>query len=75
MALFSMSLLGSTPIGGPIVGWIGEHIDPRVALLVGGVAALLASGYGAMALRRERAVRPAPDEAQDRARNSSPAAA
>lgn len=46
MSLFSMALVGSTPIGGPIVGWIGEHIDPRVALLVGGVAAIAAAAYG-----------------------------
>ncbi len=46
MALFSMSLLGTTPIGGPIVGWIGEHVDPRVSVLIGGVAALVAAAYG-----------------------------
>ena len=40
MALFSMALLGPTPIGGPIVGWLGEHVSPRISLLVGGLAAL-----------------------------------
>ena len=43
MSLFSMALVGSTPIGGPIVGWIGEHIDPRAAVLLGGIAALVAA--------------------------------
>ncbi|MAT06509.1 MAG: MFS transporter, partial [Acidimicrobiaceae bacterium] len=28
MSLFSMALLGSTPIGGPLVGWIGDHAGP-----------------------------------------------
>jgi MFS family permease len=52
MALFSMALLGSTPIGGPLVGWLGEHVSPRLSLLVGGLAALLAATYGwASALR------------------------
>lgn len=52
MALFSMALLGSTPIGGPLVGWLGEHVSPRLSLLIGGVAALLAAAYGwASALR------------------------
>ena len=37
---------GSTPIGGPIVGLIGDHAAPRYALLVGGVGAILAAGYG-----------------------------
>jgi MFS family permease len=46
MALFSMALVGSTPIGGPIVGYLGEAISPRFALLVGGVAALAAGWYG-----------------------------
>jgi predicted MFS family arabinose efflux permease len=46
MSLFSMALIGSTPIGGPIVGWLGEHVSPRVALLVGAVAALAAAVYG-----------------------------
>lgn len=49
MSLFSMAMIGSTPIGGPIVGWIGEHVDPRAALLLGGVAAITASGYGLVA--------------------------
>ena len=50
MSLFSMALVGSTPIGGPIVGWIGEHIDPRAAVLMGGIAALVAAGYGTLHL-------------------------
>ena len=50
MSLFSMALVGSTPIGGPIVGWIGEHIDPRAAVLLGGIAALVAAVYGALHL-------------------------
>jgi MFS family permease len=52
MALFSMALLGSTPIGGPLVGWLGEQVSPRLSLLIGGLAALLAATYGwASALR------------------------
>ena len=51
MALFSMSLLGSTPIGGPIVGAIGEHISPRFSLFIGGAAALVAAAYGWSRLR------------------------
>jgi MFS family permease len=52
MAIWTMAFLGSTPIGGPIIGWIGEHAGPRWGLAVGGIAAILASGYGAWALRR-----------------------
>ncbi|TFH19895.1 MAG: MFS transporter, partial [Acidimicrobiales bacterium] len=52
MALFSMALLGSTPVGGPIAGWIAEHFSPRVSLLIGGVAALGAAVYGWRMLAR-----------------------
>jgi MFS family permease len=41
MALWALAWLGSTPIGGPIVGWIGQEAGARWALLVGGVATLL----------------------------------
>ena len=46
MALFSVALMGSTPIGGPIIGAIAEHSSPRTALAVGGVAAIAAAGFG-----------------------------
>jgi MFS family permease len=58
MSLFSMALIGSTPIGGPIVGWIGERIDPRVAVLVGGIAALAAAVYGWFQLEHRPDERP-----------------
>jgi MFS family permease len=41
MALQSVAFLGSTPIGGPITGWIGDHISLRWSLGYGGVLALL----------------------------------
>jgi len=41
MALYMMVLMGATPIGSPLVGWIGEHWGPRLAVGVGSVSALL----------------------------------
>ena len=41
MALYAMVFLGSTPIGGPIVGWIGEQWSPRASFAVAGLAALV----------------------------------
>jgi MFS family permease len=54
MALVGIAFLGSTPIGGPIVGWIAQSIGPRAGLAVGALAALTtaAVAYGA----RRRAV-------------------
>src|SRR5687768_6020351 len=40
MALYSIVFLGSTPIGGPIAGWLSEAYDPRAALLLAGVSGL-----------------------------------
>ena len=40
IALRTASILGSRPIGAPIVGWIGEHLGPRYAMGVGALAAL-----------------------------------
>ena len=46
MALWAVAFLGTTPVGGPIIGFIGEHAGPRVGLAVGGTAALVAAGVG-----------------------------
>ena len=41
MALQSVAFLGSTPIGGPITGWIGDHVSIRWSIAYGGVLALM----------------------------------
>ncbi len=51
MALWSVAFLGSTPIGGPIIGWIGEHIDPRWGLGVGGFSAIIAGIFGMVVMK------------------------
>ena len=43
MALYAMAFLGTTPIGAPLVGAIAQWTSPRVALLTGAVATLLAA--------------------------------
>ncbi len=54
MALWAVAFLGSTPIGGPIIGWIGEHIGPRWGLAVGGIAAIAAAGFGAWRFGKDK---------------------
>ncbi len=39
MALYGIVFLGSTPIGAPIAGVIGEHLGPRVGFVISGVVA------------------------------------
>lgn len=51
MALWSIAFLGSTTIGGPIIGLVGTHANARWALAVGGLAALAAGIFGLVAMR------------------------
>jgi MFS family permease len=47
MALWAVAWLGSTPIGGPIVGWVGQNLGARWGLVIGGATAL-ACGIAAL---------------------------
>jgi predicted MFS family arabinose efflux permease len=52
MALYGVVFLGSTPIGAPIAGWVGQHFGAGTSLIGGGAAAAL---FGLLALwQRER---------------------
>lgn len=42
MALYATAFLGSTPIGGPLVGGISDISNPRVVILLGGAATFAA---------------------------------
>ncbi|MCB0960432.1 MAG: MFS transporter [Acidimicrobiales bacterium] len=50
LAIQAMVFLGSTPIGGPIVGWLSDVAGPRSGLIAGAVACLVAAAYGAREL-------------------------
>ena len=52
MALWALAWLGSTPIGGPIIGWAGQAIGARWALVIGGLAALACGILALPALTR-----------------------
>ncbi len=39
LALYMAVVMGGTPLGAPIIGWVAEHFGPRVAILAGGAAA------------------------------------
>jgi MFS family permease len=41
MALYMMVFMGGTPIGAPIVGWVGQTFGPRWTLVGGGLATVL----------------------------------
>jgi len=58
MAVYTIALLGSTPIGGPLVGWVSEEFGPRWGFALGGIATIvgvLAFGTAFVRARRRDA--------------------
>lgn len=70
LALQAMLFLGSTPIGGPIVGWISQQFGARYAIGVGALAAL---GAGLWGLRKARDAEETPIVAAARSLQIEPA--
>lgn len=52
LALQGMVFLGSTPIGGPILGWLCQTYGARWGVVVGGIACLAAGAWGLSVARR-----------------------
>jgi MFS family permease len=52
MSLWFVAFQGSTPIGGPLIGWVIAAAGARAGLGVGGLACLLVAALGLLALRR-----------------------
>jgi MFS family permease len=54
MALWTVAFLGSTPIGGPIAGWVSQEWGGRAGLALGAVACFAAAAMGLLVVRRGR---------------------
>jgi MFS family permease len=52
MSLWFVAFQGSTPIGGPIVGWVMAQAGARAGFGIGGVTCLLVALVGLLAIRR-----------------------
>jgi MFS family permease len=65
MSLWAVAFLGSTPIGGPLMGWVAAMGGGRIGLGVGGVSCLVASAIGLTVVWRlkQRPTRDAADAA------------
>lgn len=48
LALYMAVIMGSTPIGAPIAGWVADAFGPRAAIMLGGTAGLVACLIGAL---------------------------
>lgn len=64
MALYSIVFLGSTPIGGPITGWLAGTFDARAALVMAAIAALVAAIGAHLAFRRGASARETTDDGE-----------
>lgn len=52
MSLYIMVLIGGQAIGGPMMGWLAEHVNPHTAVLIAGGVPVLAAVAVAVALAR-----------------------
>lgn len=50
MALWLVAFLGTTPLGGPLAGWVAATFGPRWGLVLGALGCLLAAAVGAWAV-------------------------
>jgi MFS family permease len=60
LALQAIVFLGTTPIGGPLMGWVCDRFGARAGFMVGGVACLAAAGWGYASARTRRRLTLAP---------------
>jgi MFS family permease len=54
MALWAVAFMGSTPIGGPLIGWITSETSARLGLGVGAASCFVAAGIGWLTMRHFR---------------------
>lgn len=61
MALYMAVFMGTTPIGAPIIGWIGEAWGPRWTILFGGLVSIVTALVAIAYLMRTKQIRIAYD--------------
>jgi MFS family permease len=59
MALYMTVVMGGTPLGSPLIGWIGEHLGARWTLIIGGLLVLLGVALALLVYRLASRRRPA----------------
>lgn len=48
LALYMAVIMGSTPVGAPIAGWVADTFGPRAAIMLGGTAGFVACAIGVL---------------------------
>ncbi len=54
MALYMAVFLGGTPIGAPMIGWVGDTLGARWTILIGSIATLATLGFSMSYLLRSK---------------------
>ncbi|MGD0286544.1 MAG: MFS transporter [Acidimicrobiales bacterium] len=52
MSLWAVAFQGTTPIGGPLIGWVVAMASARIGLGVGAIACFVAAGIGLIAMAK-----------------------
>jgi MFS family permease len=52
MALWAVAFMGSTPVGGPLIGWVVALAGARIGLGVGAMSAFVAAAIGLVFLMK-----------------------
>ena len=52
LALQAVLLIGTTPIGSPMLGWLADTAGGRAPVVVGAIGSLVAAGIGVLLVRR-----------------------
>jgi MFS family permease len=61
MALYMMIFIGGTPLGSPLIGWVGEAYGARWTLIAGGALTIAGTALAStLYLRRRRVLTPEP---------------
>jgi MFS family permease len=56
MALYMMIFMGGTPVGAPVIGWIGEAFGARWTLIIGGLLTIAGITLASLLFARARGV-------------------
>jgi MFS family permease len=63
MALYAITVFGLLPVGGPLIGWLSEVTNPRVAFALGGLTSIASCMVFGLRLVRDPAPFPIPEPA------------
>ena len=67
MALYMTVVMGGTPLGAPVIGWIGETFGARYTLIIGGVLVLIGVGLALLVFRLVNGQEREPEQVGSRA--------